>query len=334
MSDIQTSQPAEAGNAEPDTSALTASSATEAMAALLGGDPAEETQDKPSEGEDGKPPKPPAEEGADPDAPVIEEKKFTVKIDGKDVELTESELVNGYQAQKASTQKFEAAAALRKEAEAATTIAREERQQYAQGLQQAQALLGAALTEQSKIDWHALREADPVEFLKQKHLYDERQAAYQQNSHKAAQLQQVEVQERIKSFSEYTANEHQALLDKLPEWKDEAKAKGDKAKIADFLQSQGFKPEELFTQYDRNGNIEKPGLVDHRTLLLARKAMLYDEVMSKAKEAAKKVEALPKRTVTPDSGSVVIDKRGAQFQKLKSSGSPRDAAALMAQFVN
>ena len=109
----ETSQPAEAGNASPDTSALTASSATEAMAALLGGDePTEPNPDKPSEGEDGKPPKPPAEEGADPDAPVIEEKKFTVKIDGKDVELTESELVNGYQAQKASTQKFEAAAAL------------------------------------------------------------------------------------------------------------------------------------------------------------------------------------------------------------------------------
>lgn len=330
----ETSQPAEAGNASPDTSALTASSATDAMAALLGGDePIETNQAKPAEGEDGQPPPKPAEEGADPETPAVDEEKFTVNIDGKDVELTKSELVNGYKAQKASTQKFEAASALKKEAEAASAKAREERQQYAQGLQQAQALLGAALTEQSKIDWHALREADPVEFLKQKHLYDERQAAYQQNSHKAAQLQQVEVQERIKSFSEYTANEHQALLDKLPEWKDEAKAKGDKAKIADFLQSQGFKPEELFTQYDRNGNIEKPGLVDHRTLLLARKAMLYDEVMSKAKEAAKKVEALPKRTVTPDSGSVAIDKRGTQFQKLKSSGSPRDAAALMAQFV-
>ncbi|GAB5638780.1 hypothetical protein JMUB7488_28330 [Staphylococcus aureus] len=55
--------------------------------------------------------------------------------------------------------------------------------------------------------------------------------------------------------------------------------------------------------------------------------------MSKAKAAAQKVSNLPQRTVAPDAASVAIDKRGAQFQQLRKSGSPRDAIGLMANFV-
>ena len=92
-------------------------------------------------------------------------------------------------------------------------------------------------------------------------------------------------------------------------------------------------PEELFAQRDKQGRLTSPGLVDHRALIMAREAMSYRELMAKAKEAAKKVSAAPQRTVAPDGGSTAIDKRGAQFQQLKKTGSPRDAAHLMANFV-
>jgi len=332
----QTSQPADAGTVVADTSALDTNQAAAVMASLLGGEEAPEKKPaEPAEGEEGREPPKPAEEGADPEDPPKDEKKFTVEVDGKSVEISESELINGYKAQKASTQKFEAAAALRKEAEAATEKARAERQQYAQGLQQNHMLLTAALAEQDKIDWDALREADPQEFLKQQHLQQKRQAALHQINQQGRQIVALEHQERLTAHATKVQTEQQALLAKLPEWKDQAKRSAEEKLIADELISRGFEPERVFGKPHADGspNLEAPGITDHRILLLARDAMRYQQMMAKAKEAAKKVEQLPQRTVKPDTGSVSIDKRGQQFQQLKKSGSPRDAVGLMTQFI-
>jgi flagellin-specific chaperone FliS len=108
----------------------------------------------------------------------------------------------------------------------------------------------------------------------------------------------------------------------LPKWKDSAKAKAESAAIREYLATNG---------YDKN---EINSVNDHRSIILARKAMLYDQMISKASVAAKKVENLPRRTEKPGvTENRSLDKRSQAFQKLSRSGRVEDAAAAFATIL-
>lgn len=276
-------------------------------------------------------------EAADPGKPEStdspSERTVTFKDhEGKDVTLKESDLVNGYKAQKASTEKYEAAAALRKQAEVESAKAREERQKYAAGLQQAQVVLMAAMREQEKQvgDWHRLREENPTEFLKQWHLFNERQAAFKNNEGQRQQLAAAEQHEQRLAFTSRLQSEHEKLLAQLPEWKNPEKMTAEHGRIAKDLIARGFTEEHVFgeTLPDGSPNPSKPGITDHRLLLLARDAMLYREMMAKAKAAADKVTNLPTRVERPGGGETnPLDGRTVAMKRLGQSGSVQDAAA-------
>lgn len=254
------------------------------------------------------------------DEAPAEADKVTIEVDGKTLELTKAELAEHYKnglRQADYTKKTMETAEQRKAAEAETTKAREERQKYAQGLQQAQALLAAQLQDQSQIDWQKLLDTDPVEYLKQQHLAQSRQAQLQQIAHEQQHLsarQQAEHSQQMRAFIE---TQQQELLAKLPEWKDESKAKAEKAQIKDYLKAQGFEDQAL------------DSISDHRAVLLARKAMMYDQMMVKAQAAAKKVSQLPQKVERPGGGgNNATDGRTAAMQRLQKSGSVNDAAAI------
>lgn len=310
----------------------TASLSVRDAAALFGAEPQEEQHQPAAETTEADPAKvetpketPEATQAeADPETEAeatAEPEKVTIEVDGKTVELTKAELADAYKnglRQADYTRKTMEAAEQRKSAEAEATKAREERQKYAQGLQQAQSLLQAQLQEQSQIDWHKLRETDPNEFLRQWHLYSERQAhlqrvvGEQQQLHAKAQAEQAE---QIKTFLK---EQQDQLLAKLPEWKDEAKAKAGQAELVTWLKGNEFPPELL-------------QIVDHSSHLIVglRKAMLYDRMMEKASAAAKKVQNLPAKVEKPGGGEVSpTDGRTTAMKRLNQTGSVRDAAAV------
>jgi hypothetical protein len=150
------------------------------------------------------------------------------------------------------------AAEQRKAAEAETTKAREERQKYAQGLQQAQALLTAQLQEQSQIDWQKLLDTDPVEYLKQQHLAQSRQAKLQQIAQEQQHLSARQQAEHAQQMHAFIETQQQELLAKLPEWKDESKAKAEKAQIKDYLKAQGFEDQALDSISDHRAVLSWP----------------------------------------------------------------------------
>jgi len=265
------------------------------------------------------------EEGDDaPSDPEVDE-TVTVLVDGKPVQLTKAQIAEAHKSglrQADYTKKTTELAEQRKAAEAETAKAREERQQYAQNLSRNQALLEASLQEQQKTDWHALRESDPVEFLKQWHLFTERQAALQQTHQQQEMLQAQARAEQEQSFKAHIADQREQLLAKIPEWKDEAKQKAGVAEIKSYLQKQGLNEAEI------------NGVTDHRAIVMTRKAMLYDQMIAKASVAAKKVAAAPQRVERAAGGeSNALDKRTAAFQRLQKTGRPEDAAGLFAQFL-
>lgn len=248
--------------------------------------------------------------------------KFTVKIDGKDVEVTLDELRNGYQRQADYTRKTMEISEARKAAEAEFNQARQERQVYAQQLQTYQQQLAQALGEQQNINWQQLLESDPVEYLKQQHLYNQRQAAFQSAQQEQARVWQQQQAEQATHIQKFVSEQQEALLAKLPEWKDEARAKADKEELKNFLRENAFNDNEI-------GNV-----LDHRQIVIARKAMMYDRLMSKAQAASKKVQTLPPKVERPgvtQTGNA--DQRTAAMKRLSKSGRVEDAASVFSQFL-
>lgn len=304
-------------NPSTESTSLNLDSAAEAFASILDPQPVEET----AEVEEEKKP-----EAQEPEAEAQEteqesEPMVTVKIDGKEVEIPLKEALNGYQRQADYTKKTQEVATERKEVEAERERIQAERNHYAQNLSRMQAQLESGLQEQQQIDWQRLIDENPQEYLKQTHLAQSRQAQLQQvyaEQQKLAAITQAEAQQRHVSFLQQQQEE---LLAKLPDWKDEAKAKAEKTALREYLLSQGYKEQDV------------AAVADHKAVLMARKAMLYDQMISKANAAAKKVASVP-RIERPGTGvNPGIDKRGAAYQRLGKSGSIDDAAAVFASLL-
>lgn len=242
---------------------------------------------------------------------------FTVKIDGKEIQVPREEVIAGYQRQQDATRKTMQAAETRRAAETEIAHARVAREQYAQNLNRFQVQLEAALQEQQQIDWPALIDSDPQEAMRQKHLLEQRQAALQQTRQQQHQIQQQAAAEQHEQFVEHLRNQRDQIVAKIPEWKDEGKRKAETAAIRDYLVNNGYSA------------VEIDNVADHRAIMNVRKAMLYDQMMSKADAAAKKVANTPtkvERSGSGDAGS--IDKRTAAFNNLARTGSVKAGAAV------
>jgi len=188
------------------------------------------------------------DEGQDP-----VEQKFTVKIDGKDTEVSLEDLTNGYSRTADYTRKTQALAQERKEAQAEFDIVRQERQQYAQLLGALQQQLAQA--DASPIDMNALYESDPIEWVRQKELGRERQEkqyAIQSEQQRLAQTQQAEQRQHMRGYLE---NQKTALIEALPALRDPEMASQQKKKWVDAGKSIGFSDQEM------------NGITDHRMLL-------------------------------------------------------------------
>jgi hypothetical protein len=247
-------------------------------------------------------------------------------VDGKQVSLTKAELAEHYKNGLRNadyTQKTMALAEQRKAAEAETRKAQEERQTYAQNLSKMAAQLEGAIQQQEQIDWNALLESDPVEFLKQKHLYDQRQAALQKNQQEQAQVQEQTRAEQAKQLQSHIQAQQQELLAKLPEWKDEKKAKSEREAIKSYLLEQGY-------DSDAVANIS-----DHKAVILSRKAMLYDQMIAKAQVAAKKVQNLPTKVERPGVSRETnpLDGRTSVMRRHEKEGSIDSLAAAFSSIL-
>ena len=241
---------------------------------------------------------------------------FTVKVDGKEIEVTLDELQKGYSRTQDYTRKTQQVAEARKAAEAELQAVRAEREQYAQ-------LLGA-LSEQVKaaaepqIDWDRLYREDPIEYVRQREVMrenKEKAAAIQAEQQRLAEIAQ---QEQMQQFQAVKAKEAQALIEAIPSWKDPAKAKAEKAMLVEFGQKMGFTPQEL-------GNI-----FDHRVVLALRKAALYDQMQAKRQGIKPVTNNGPKPAKPGAAGRVsqMSDSVRAK-QRLAKTGRVEDAASAI-----
>lgn len=241
---------------------------------------------------------------------------FTIKVDGKDVEVTLDELQKGYSRTQDYTRKTQQVAEMRKQTEAELTAIRAEREQYAQ-------LLGA-LSEQVKaaaepqIDWDRLYQEDPIEYVRQREVMRENREKAAAIQAEQQRLSEIAQQEQMKKLQVHKAKESQALLEAVPSWKDPAKAKAEKAMLIEFGQKMGFTTQEL-------GNI-----YDHRVVLALRKAALYDQMQAK-RQGIKPVTNNGPKPAKPGAAGRVSQMSDAvrAKQRLAKTGRVEDAASAI-----
>ncbi len=241
---------------------------------------------------------------------------FTVKVDGKEVEVTLDELQKGYSRTQDYTRKTQQVAEARKAAEAELQAVRAEREQYAQLL--------TALSEQVKsatepqIDWDRLYQEDPIEYVRQREVMRENREKAAAIQAEQARLAEISQQEQMKNLQVLKAKESEKLIEALPAWKDPAKAKAEQALLVEYGQKMGFTPQEL-------GNI-----FDHRVVLALRKAVLYDQMQAKRQGIKPVTNNGPKPAKPGAAGRVSQMSDSARAnQRLAKTGRVDDAASAI-----
>jgi len=245
-----------------------------------------------------------------------------VKLDGTDYEVTLDEALAGYQRQQDYTKKTQALAEEKKQVQAEMEAAKQDRLQYQQRVeymvQQQQA------QQPQEPDWEQLYESDPLEWMKQKENFrsqKEKNLELQQEQFRMRQQQEYEQQEQMKV---HLSQQHQALMEAIPEWSDTKVMQQEKAQIRDYaINTLGYSQEEVSQVYDS------------RAVQALRSGMIASGLSGKGK--AKLRPASPAiRAVTPGSAPEQPRKQTSIHKakiKLAKSGKMSDADEVFKQLL-
>jgi len=254
-------------------------------------------------------------EATDDDQEVeSDEALVTVKINGKEQQITLKEAVAGYQRNADYSQKTQALSQERKALEAERTNVLVEREQYGQLLN----VLGSQLQQfvAQEPNWEELHRNDPINYpliRDQWRDYKERLAATQVEQARLQQIGEMENQGRLR---EIVSQGQKYLQEKVPEWRDEKVWDSAKVRLREYGKKVGYTDEELRQAYDP------------RALIILEKARKYDDLMANRPKPVKANAPKPMKS----GGKSNVPARSTDFarasQRLKSSGHVNDAAAL------
>ncbi len=257
----------------------------------------------------------PEEEEEQPD------KYYRVKRDGVEYEVTLDEALAGWQRQQDYTKKTQAVAEEKKQLQADQEAAKNERLQYQQRVEH----LVQQQESQKPVepDWDQLYEADPLQWMKQKEEFrsqKERNLELQQEQFRIRQQQDYEQQEQMKT---HLSQQHQELIDAIPEWQDPAVMQAEKAQIREYAQTIGYSAEEISQVYDQ------------RAVRALRSGMIASGLSGKGKVKLKPV-APAIRSVTPGSAPEQPRKQTSVHKakiRLAKTGKMSDAAEVFKQLL-
>jgi hypothetical protein len=261
-----------------------------------------------------------------------------VKIGDTEQEVTEDELLKGYQRQSDYTRKTMELAEQRKQAEQHAQQIMAERQAAAQArenylsrvkemeqaydavqepdwaslLKEAREMDDMAAYEEKRLAWSQLVQQRESIKAQRKQAEDEQRAEHERTQQELAQRRQ-----------QFIAQERDKLFERLPDWKDEAKRSAEVMEIAT-----------LGKEYYGLTDQEIGQIVDHRHLLLLRDAVKHRRRQAEARTkvqkatAPKKAPKLQAPTAPPPPRNKATE-RARNFKQLRQSGSTDDAARLL-----
>jgi chromosome segregation ATPase len=265
------------------------------------------------------------EEESDEEQTNVEEEieqplTFTVKVDGQDIEVTQEELINGYSRQQDYTRKTQELSQQRKTIEQQQAELAQRDAIYSQLLPKMEAQLKGDLANEP--DWNKLYEDDPVGYVREKQLWDEKKEKAQAIQAEQQRLQEEAFAEQQKQIQQQVEFGQQRLLELIPEWQNSEVAAKEKAAIRDYaINTLEYTQQEVDSVYD------------YRALLGLRKAWLNDKIAETVKK--KPTQKAPARVARPGTvnkkKSITPVKRAKQ--RLAKTGKTSDAAKVFEQLI-
>jgi len=258
----------------------------------------------------------------------------TVKVDGEEIQVTLDEALKGYQRQADYQRKTAAIATDRQQhethvAEAKTAL--NERFEIADGLlSEALQSLGVARQPDPDLLDETNDSYDPDQYRLQEARFNQSKARIDQLTNRIKATRETLSESTKAERAKLTQAEGEKLrkqwpaLDKAITAKDDGKRKRLMGEVKSYaINNLGFSEEQVSS------------ILDHRHVLLLRKAMFYDRNIANAKIGLKKVKAAPKMTgkkpgASADRRSSGSEKRNQSRQTLRRTGS-KDAAAAYVQ---
>ena len=249
-----------------------------------------------------------------------EQPVYRVTVDGNEIEVTQDELLNGYSRQQDYTRKTQELANQRKTIEQQAQELQQRDAIYAQLLPKMEAQLKGELVNEP--DWNSLYDDDPIAYVREKQIWDEKKEKLTAVSAEQQRLQQEAYAQQQQQIAQVVQDGQQRILQIIPEWKNAEIASKEKSAIRDYgINVLGYSAQEMDAIYD------------YRALLGLRNAWLN----SKTVEATKKkpTQKAPARVARPGSTSRKKSLAPAQRAKqvLAKTGKVQDAAKVFEQFL-
>lgn len=240
-----------------------------------------------------------------------EQDVFTVKVNGKEIDVTLEEALKGYQREADYTQKTQQLAEQRKEFEAEKSKTGELQTAYMNSLQQ----LGQNLDILSKQtenqlgeepDWKKAYETmDAKEYTLLVQNWQQRKENLQKiqtEQQRVAQEQQIEGE---KIMRQHLTQQSDLMLQKLPQWKEASVRDKERAELIEYAKTLGYTDEEV------------ANASDHRAIVALYNSMKFEKLNSKTPEVKRKVRKAPKmaKSGVPRSKNEVARRRRSQLRE-------------------
>lgn len=249
----------------------------------------DEAQDAPGEAEE------PEEQDDEP--------RYSVKIDGQQLEVTLDELINGYQLGKASRQRMDQAAAQKRAAEEQLKAVESQKAEIAQTRQQLEheirrysevvkdleaVRIDPEAQKWAAVDWEQLEQDDPVQantqWARYQRFLQKQQAVSAEKARVARELQQ----EAGRKLEQARANLKTEIQTLFPQWSDPKVQARDLDDMAAYARRSGISDQEL------------SGWLRGRDWKILHQAMLFErqqQARAAAKEPVPQPKAAPPATV-------------------------------------
>lgn len=244
--------------------------------------------------------------------------------DGTEEEVSEDEAYNGYLRTKDYTRKTQQAAEARKKAEAAEAAWSERAAQMAANLEQVKAAMTRMVPQ--KPNFAELRKKlSPEDYANAVEDWTAFESEQKRVDEDIKKLAEQRAQKYQSDFEKWRKQEFDLLMAAIPEWVDPKVGEREGSEMAAYALANGFSEEEVNTA------------VDHRYLLLFRKAMLWDRAQKNAGKVKPKIKPKGSIKTAPPGGKQPApqkktDEKRAQ-DSLRQSGSLEAAASVFSHII-
>ena len=210
-----------------------------------------------------------------------QERLYTVKVDGEEIEVSLDEALQGYQRQQAFTKRSMEIAEQRKAVEQEAAQAKQARDYYAQQLDVVAEQIRQTIPQEP--DWQALKEqVSGEEYFAIRAEYDARQQSLAKVEQERQAIAQQQAAEREQMLHEHLRAQRSEMLNRIPQWKDDDVRNKERLQVVEYARNIGFSEEEVAQA------------TDARAVELLYKAMQWDNLQRKKPTAKKRTREAPK----------------------------------------